>query len=378
MNICLLVKDFAAGDKFSKDGMPIKSGAEFHAENHAKQLMKLGHRLTIFTKKRLLSTASRENIDGIDLVRLHGGFRWLEIWIRLLTTHRDIDAFYIIGRPSFAVWAIKFAKMFHKPVTLALTNNDEVFADENWRNRIFQTCDHFVATSQEIGGKMHDIGKIDNNRISIIPHGVDVHRFAFSNEENRRKLKREFKLDPDTKILLFLARINIHKGIDTLQEVWKKLHPMFPDAKLLIVGGGLNTLIEQLKNLSNELDNSIFLTGEIEDPSRFYQMGDIYIFPSRGEALPTSLIEAMSSGLPSVVSDIGGNEDVIFDYEDGFRVPTEDVDAYVSRISELFSDDKLRLKLGENAAKIVREKCAYEKVIPKLEAVITDESFTRS
>ena len=45
MHIGLFVKDFAIGKKFSKDGMPTKSGAEFHAENHAKQLIKRGHKV---------------------------------------------------------------------------------------------------------------------------------------------------------------------------------------------------------------------------------------------------------------------------------------------------------------------------------------------
>ncbi|MBR1420582.1 MAG: glycosyltransferase [Selenomonadaceae bacterium] len=130
--------------------MPVKSGAEFHAENHAKQLIKLGNRVSIFAKKRLFATQARENIDGIDLVRLHGGFRWLEILVRLLTTHLNIDAFYIIGTPSFAVWAVKFAKFFKKPVTLALTINEEIFSNDNWRNRVFKSCDHFVAISHEI------------------------------------------------------------------------------------------------------------------------------------------------------------------------------------------------------------------------------------
>ena len=71
MKIGLFVKDFAIGKKFSKDGIPTKSGAEFHAENHAKQLMRLGHQVTIMAKKRYFFTKARENIDGIDLVRLH-------------------------------------------------------------------------------------------------------------------------------------------------------------------------------------------------------------------------------------------------------------------------------------------------------------------
>lgn len=55
MKILLFVKDFASGTKFNKDGTPTKSGAEFHAENHAKELIKLGHDVTIMAKKRDLA-----------------------------------------------------------------------------------------------------------------------------------------------------------------------------------------------------------------------------------------------------------------------------------------------------------------------------------
>ena len=66
MHIGLFVKDFAVGKKFSKDGLPTKSGAEFHAENHAKQLIKRGNEVTIFAKKRYRFTKARGNRDGID------------------------------------------------------------------------------------------------------------------------------------------------------------------------------------------------------------------------------------------------------------------------------------------------------------------------
>ena len=84
MNIVLLIKDFAVGKKFDKSGMPNQNGGERHGLNHARELYD----------------------DCIDLVRLHGGVRWLEIIIRLMTTHRHTDAYYIIGRPKFAVWAV--------------------------------------------------------------------------------------------------------------------------------------------------------------------------------------------------------------------------------------------------------------------------------
>ena len=95
MKICLLIKDFAVGKKFLPDGRPTKSGAEIHGENHAVELIKLGHQVTIMTKKRFLHTKAREKLEnGIDLVRLPPPIRWLEIFFRLLY-HRNAEIFRV-------------------------------------------------------------------------------------------------------------------------------------------------------------------------------------------------------------------------------------------------------------------------------------------
>ena len=91
MHVGLITKDFAVGRAFNSNGLPSKSGAEFHAENHARELMRLGHRVTIFAKKRYFATKAREDVNGIDLVRLHEPSRGAELLLRLRTTHRDVD-----------------------------------------------------------------------------------------------------------------------------------------------------------------------------------------------------------------------------------------------------------------------------------------------
>ena len=370
MNICLLIKDFAIGKKFLADGRPTKSGAEIHGENHALQLIKLGHCVTLMTKKRFFFTAARENFNGIDLIRLHPPFRWLEIFLRLLTTHRDIDAFYIIGTPKFSVWAILFARLVGKPVTLALTGKAEIFGLNSWRNKIFATCTHYVATTKEIRDGFIERGGISPEKISILPHGIDTARYPQSNEKMRRELKISHGINPDCKVLLFCARVVKDKGVDTLQEVWKILHKKFPDALLFVVGGGLNELLDELRALSRELDDSIRVIGEVDAPQEFYQLADVYIFPSRHEGLPTSLLEAMASGLPAVTSDIGGCEDVISNEINGYRVYSEDSATFAEKISILFNDDERRKIFGERAAKLVRETCDFSTVIPKLAEII--------
>lgn len=376
MNICLLIKDFAVGKKFLADGRPTKSGAEIHGENHALQLIKLGHRVTLMTKKRVFHTAARENFNGIDLVRLHPPFRWAEIFLRLLTTHNDIDAFYIIGTPKFSVWAILFARLFKKPITLALTGKAEIFTTDNWRNKILATCTHFVATTREIRDGFIERGGISPEKISILPHGIDTAKFPPSNEKIRRELKISHSVKPDCKVLLFCARIVPDKGVDTLQNVWRILHTRFPDAILFVVGGGLNELLDDLRTLSKELDDSIRVIGEVDAPQEFYRMADVYIFPSRHEGLPTSLLEAMASALPAVTSDIGGCEDVIENAVNGYRVYSEDAAAFADKISELFTDDEQRKIFGQRAAELIRQTCDFATVIPKLADIIGGKSAT--
>ncbi|SDP05272.1 glycosyltransferase family 4 protein [Selenomonas ruminantium] len=373
MNIGLFIKDFAVGKKFSKDGRPTKSGAEFHGENHALQLIKRGHKVTIMAKKRYWFTQARETIKGIDLVRLHAPFRWLEIIIRLLTTHRHLDAFYIIGTPKFAVWVILYAKLMKKPVTLALTAKAEIFrTEDSWRNKILASCNNYVATTHEIRDGYIAQAHVPAEKVTVLAHGVDMKKYTPLLPERRNELRLENNLAADTDVLLFCARIVENKGIATLLQVWPIVHAKRPKAKLFVVGGGQTELITQLKQMAEETDRSVVVTGEVEAPQVYYQMADIYIFPSWHEALPTSLIEAMASGLVPVTSDIGGCDDLAFDGQTGYRVPVKDAQAYAEKIIYLFDHPEERQQLRANAMALVRRLCDYDYVIDKLYEIIAN------
>lgn len=371
MNIGLFIKDFAVGKKFSKDGLPTKSGAEFHGENHALQLIKRGHNVTIMAKKRYWFTKARENINGIDLVRLHAPFRWLEVIIRLLTTHRHLDAFYVIGTPKFAVWAILLARIFNKPVTLALTGKAEIFdADSNWRNRLFAKCNNYIATTHEIQRGFIQKGHIGPERISVLAHGIDIKKYPCPSARCKMELRNKYGLPQGAPVLLFCARIVLNKGVDTLIKVWPMVHAKNPAAHLLVVGGGRHELMATLKRLAQETTSSVQVVGESDHPQDYYQLADVYIFPSRHEGLPTSLIEAMSSGLVAVTSDIGGCDDLIFNNKTGYRVDPEDAAQFAAKVLYLFDHPTERQRMQNASRELVRKYCDYSYVIEKLEKII--------
>ena len=375
MNIVLLIKDFAIGKKFDKSGMPNQSGGERHGLNHAKELIRLGHHVTIMTKKKYWFTKVRETYDsGIDLIRLHGSIRWFEVFLRLLTTHRKTDAFYIIGRPKFAVWAILFAKLTGKPVTLALTGKAEIFGNnKSFREKLFASCDNYIATTHEIKESFIKDAHIDQKKISVIPHGIDTKMYPFISYEDRCIAKQQSGLDSVIPNLLFCARVAPNKGILIALEVWKQIYKHYPDSKFYIVGGGDNTLLDEARRVSEQCNNSISVVGEVDDVTSYHRLSDVYIFPSEHEGLPTSLLEAMSSGLATVCSDIGGNNDLIFDDVTGYRVPVKDVDAYVEKVSKLFDNIDLREKMGKCSSKYVEEHCSYDVVSKEMEITVTNQ-----
>lgn len=375
MNIVLLIKDFAIGKKFDKSGMPNQSGGERHGLNHAKELIRLGHHVTIMTKKKYWFTKVRETYDsGIDLIRLHGSIRWFEVFLRLLTTHRKTDAFYIIGRPKFAVWAILFAKLTGKPVTLALTGKAEIFGNnKSFRENLFASCDNYIATTHEIKESFIKDAHIDQKKISVIPHGIDTKMYPFISYEDRCIAKQQAGLDSVIPNLLFCARVAPNKGILIALEVWKQIYKHYPDSKFYIVGGGDNTLLDEARRVSEHCNNSIIVVGEVDDVTPYHRLSDVYIFPSEHEGLPTSLLEAMSSGLATVCSDIGGNNDLIFDDVTGYRVPVKDVDAYINKISYLFDNPSIRIEMGKCASSYVEMHASYDVVSKEMEITVTNQ-----
>ena len=229
------------------------------------------------------------------------------------------------------------AKITGKSVTLALTGKAELFnSTESFRNRLFGSCNHYIATTHEIRDSFITDAHIDVDKISIIPHGINTNLYPYVTPINKENHKLAVGLNKNIPVLLFCARVAKNKGILLALEVWKRLHSLYPNAKFYIVGGGENTLLDEARRVSHDCNDSIIITGEVDNVAEYHAISDVYIFLSEHEGLPTSLLEAMSSGLATVNSNIGGNDDLIFDDITWYRVPVHDVEQYVKCISELF------------------------------------------
>jgi phosphatidylinositol alpha-mannosyltransferase len=193
------------------------------------------------------------------------------------------------------------------------------------------------------------IGKHFADRYRIIPNGVDCAFFG--------KGEPIPDLADGKRNILFLGRLEKRKGLPFLLEAYAKLKPVFPDTRLVVVGGdgGLRSICE-LYVERNRLQDVVF-TGYVSDEAKpdYYKTADVYCAPNTGgESMGIVLLEALAAGAPIVASRIEGFSDVLTDGEEGFLTPPRDSDALADALKRLLSDQPLRAKMSRQAVKTAR------------------------
>ena len=117
----------------------------------------------------------------------------------------------------------------------------------------------------------------------------------------------------------------------------------------------LDALVEELG-----IQDSVTFWGERLDVAGFFSAADIYCMSSVSEGLPMSLLQAMSVGLPAIVTDVGGMAEVVRNANAGITSPVGDFDAMAESIVQLASDPIRRKSLAENAVTAYREQFTLE------------------
>lgn len=130
-------------------------------------------------------------------------------------------------------------------------------------------------------------------------------------------------------------------------EITRQLVSAYPDAKCVWLGDGelLEPLREKVRELS--LEERVLLPGYTEDPSVWYQKASVYLQPSRRESHGIAVLEAMSHGLPCVVSDVGGMPESVIDKETGYVCSLDEPACFAGVIMNLLDNLELRTRMGD-------------------------------
>lgn len=189
-------------------------------------------------------------------------------------------------------------------------------------------ADFLVGCSSEAGRWLFGKRAFKSNRYVYLPNAIDLDRYCFD-EEKRAAMRAELGIG-DRLVFGHVGRLHESKNHDFLIEVFSGLRERFPSSVLLLVGDGpLRAHIEELIE-EGGLGGSVLMLGDRPDVPNLLQAMDAFLFPSRWEGLPVSVVEALACGLPCYISDtITHDVDIC---EDVRRLSIGDASAWVGSV----------------------------------------------
>lgn len=157
-----------------------------------------------------------------------------------------------------------------------------------------------------------------------------------------------------------------HKAFDVLLTAWGIVHGREPLARLHLYGSGDFSAWRQYATAAG-CGAAVIFEGKTDCITGKLLASGMFVLPSRWEGLSCALLEAQAAGLPAVVSDIEGNVEIVVNGVNGIVVPVGDADALAAAILKLYRSADLRIRMGRAARKRVEDAYAIEKVAALLE-----------
>jgi len=211
--------------------------------------------------------------------------------------------------------------------------------------------DRVTAVSEKVRQSYVNGGGLSATKVVTIHNGIDIDKFK--NRESSGSLRRDLILDGSGPVIGVVARFNEQKGHVYLLEAAREVAREFPDVRFLLLGDG--PLRDMLAERAEEygLRDNILFAGIRHDMAEVYPLMDISVLASLAEGFSITVLESMASGLPVVVTDVGGNAEIVIEGENGFLVPPKDPAALAQKILLLLREPEKRVLMGAAARKRV-------------------------
>jgi len=219
----------------------------------------------------------REEVKGCDVLHVHHAATFSEFLISLSEICDEIPVVNTFHIPIGSSFECALTKMVIVALARLYTNRSK----------------KFISVSAQVAKILR---RHSENETVVIPNGVDIDRFHPKEKDGSKERKTEKKI-----CIGYLGRLSREKNIINMIKAMKMLDK--DSISFKIAGSG--PLYNRIKSME---DGRIRVLGYVEDASSFYHSIDVFLLPSKLEAQPIVLLEAMASGLPIIATDVGDNE----------------------------------------------------------------------
>jgi len=232
-----------------------------------------------------------------------------------------------------------------------------------WEDRVFSRfISKYVCVSHELEQYMLTVIKVPIKKLVTIINGINTSRFYRYGEDEIRMLRQKYNIHPGQILIGTVCRIVYQKNLWFLVDWMKENTNSNHNLRAFIVGDGPQyaELVECAQDLPT---GTIQFLGARADISDLLNIFDIFVLPSTTEGTSLTILEAMATQLPVIVSNVGGNKDIIDHGETGFLFEVNNMNSFGKCINELLSDPVLRDNMGLRARALVEQKYGIESML---------------
>jgi len=234
---------------------------------------------------------------------------------------------------------------------------------------VLQLVKRIIATNRYVVKLLTDYG-VPNEKIVVIPYAVDTNRFNPPQKKDGKKQKLGFK--ENQILILSVCRLSRLKKLDDLIIAFAETYLLImKDMRLLITGSGPD--LERLKSISEKtgINNRIYFLGRVSNETihEIYQAVDLFVLPSSHETFGIAILEAMASGVPTIVARSGGVVSIFTDKKNCRMYEPGNVSELKQALYELITNEKLRVSFAEKARNMVVKYYSWESIAQKTQII---------
>jgi glycosyltransferase involved in cell wall biosynthesis len=238
--------------------------------------------------------------------------------------------------------------------------------DRELLRQLTPEMDQLIAVSRSIERKIADEHRT-GAPVRLIYNGVDLQRY--DHQVGCATLREEYGMEPGSRIVGVVARLEPEKGHQTLIEAWPHVLREVPDAYLLIVGEGSRRDYLEQWAAAHKVAHRVVFTGRRDDIPAVTASLDVAVLPSWREAQGLSILEAMAMSRPVVASDVGGIPEMIEDGVTGLLVEHDNPVALAAAITRLLKDRAWAARIAKAGHDLVHERFCIELMVKAIEQI---------
>jgi len=290
------------------------------------------------------------------------------------------DIVHLHGFSKKSILVIALSLVFKKKIIIKLTS----FGDDDpisIKNRsvlawfFFMRAHTFISVSPAFQKSYKSVG-LPSKKYCFIPNGVDVVRFRPPVSEERESLRSELGFGVDDVILIFIGHFSQEKQPHVLYDAWIELFKKGVKSRIIFIGSTSASnyevdvdLVEKIKKDATVCTYAPFVTfiERTHQIEKYLRLSDIFILPTLREGLPNVLLEAMATGLPSIITNLPGVTDwIVDDGKTGVLLSPPSKAKLVQELEYLILDRARRQAIGRSARKFIENNFSAPAIASKV------------